>query len=73
MSRLKLTLIATMLLSTVGFVCYPQDTANAATYCAQRTRGGTAVGARDCSFRTLDACRARLRHWGHGRCYRLYA
>jgi hypothetical protein len=78
MSRSKLALIAAMLLSTVAFVCYPQDSANAARvrYCAQHTtRDGTALGDRDCSFRTLDACRAHLRHTrekGRGRCYRYY-
>ena len=51
--------------------CYPQDSANAAKYCAQ-LRGGTAIGNPDCSFSTLDACRARVRHRGGGHCYRLH-
>jgi len=40
---------------------------NAATFCAQH------VGAhpkRDCSFSTLDECRASIRAQGGGRCYR---
>jgi hypothetical protein len=32
-----------------------------------------AVGHPDCSFSTLDACRARVRHRGGGHCYRLHA
>jgi hypothetical protein len=69
MSRLKLALIAAMLLS--GFVLYPQG-ASAAKYCAQ-LRGATTVGHPDCSFASLDACRARVRHRGGGHCYRLHA
>jgi len=59
MSRSKLALVATLLLSAVGFMCYPQDSANAAKFCAQ-LRGGTALGHPDCSFSTPDACRARV-------------
>jgi hypothetical protein len=69
MSRSKLALIAAMLLA--GFVLYPQG-ASAAKFCAQ-LRGGTAVGHPDCSFATLDACRARVRHRGGGHCYKLHA
>ena len=69
MSRSKLALIAALLLS--GFVLYPQG-ASAAKFCAQ-LRGGTAVGHPDCSFSTLDACRARVRHRGGGHCYKLHA
>jgi hypothetical protein len=69
MSCSKLALIAAMLLS--GFVLYPQG-ASAAKFCAQ-LRGNTAVGHPDCSFATLDACRARVRHRGGGHCYRLHA
>src|SRR5215468_10388236 len=62
MSRSRLALIAMMLLS-MGFVLYPQDSANAAKFCMQ-LRGSTAAGHVDCSFSTLDACRARVRHRG---------
>jgi hypothetical protein len=72
MSRSKMALVVAMLLSAMGFVCYPQDSATAAKFCAQ-LRGGTAVGHPDCSFSTLDACRARVRHLGGGHCYRLHA
>ena len=47
-----------------------RDSANAAGFCAQ-LRGGTAVGYPDCSFSTLDACRAPLRHRG-AHCYKLH-
>jgi hypothetical protein len=53
----------------MGFVLYPQGSANAAKYCAQ-LRGATAEGHPDCSFSTLDKCRARVRHRGGGHCYR---
>ena len=33
-------------------------------------RGATAEGHPDCSFSTLDKCRARVRHRGGGNCYR---
>ena len=72
MSRSKLALLVAMFLAAIGFICFPQDSANAAKFCAQ-LRGGMAVGHPDCSFSTLDACRARVRHRGDGHCYRLHA
>src|SRR5262249_61179779 len=68
-SKLPVWLIATMMLLSMGFVLYPQGSANAAKYCAQ-LRGATAAGHPDCSFSTLDKCRARVRHRGGGHCYR---
>src|SRR5215471_10425827 len=65
-SKLPVWLIATMMLLSMVFVLYPQGSANAATYCAQ-LRGATAAGHPDCSFSTLDKCRARVRHRGGGR------
>lgn len=70
MLRSKLALIAVMMLLSAGFVLFPQDAANAAKFCAQ-LRGSTAAGEPNCSFSTLDACRARVRHLGGGHCYRL--
>jgi hypothetical protein len=52
------------------FVLCPETPANAAKFCAQ-LRGATASGQPDCSFSTLDACRARVRHRGGGHCYKL--
>ena len=69
MSRSKLALIAMFILSTC-FVLYPRDPANAAKFCMQ-LRGSTAAGEPDCSFSTMDACRARVRHRGGGHCYKL--
>ena len=69
MSRSKLALIAMFILST-GFVLYPRDSANAAKFCMQ-LRGSTAAGEPDCSFSTMDACRASVRHRGGGHCYKL--
>jgi hypothetical protein len=69
MSRSKLALIAMFILS-MGFVLYPGDSANAAKFCMQ-LRGSTAAGEPDCSFSTMDACRARVRHRGGGHCYKL--
>ena len=69
MSRSRLALITMMILS-MGFVLYPQDSAHAARYCAQ-VRGTTVGGQPDCSFSTMDACRARVKHRGGGHCYRL--
>jgi hypothetical protein len=68
-SKLSVWLIATTMLLSMGFVLYPQGSASAATYCAQ-LRGATAEGHPDCSFSTLDKCRARVRHRGGGHCYR---
>ena len=70
MWRSKLALIAMMMLLSMGFVLCPQDSANAAKFCAQ-LRGATAAGEPDCSFSTLEACRARVRHRGGGHCYKL--
>ena len=58
MSRSKLALVTMMMLLSMGFVLCPQDSADAAKFCAQ-LRGATAAGHPDCSFSTLDACRAR--------------
>ena len=71
MTRSRLTLVAMMLLS-LGFVAYPQDSAHAAKFCMQ-LRGATVAGQPDCSFSTLDACRARVRHRGGGHCYKMTA
>jgi hypothetical protein len=71
MSSSKFALIATMMLLSIGFVLVPHNSANAARYCAQ-LRGTTAAGHANCSFSTLDACRARVRHLGGGHCYRLH-
>ena len=54
MWRSKLALIAMMMLLSMGFVLCPQDSANAAMFCAQ-LRGATAAGQPDCSFATLGA------------------
>jgi hypothetical protein len=70
MSRSTLALIAMMTLLSMGFVLCAQDPANAATFCAQ-LRGAKAAGQPDCSFSTLDKCRARVRHRGGGHCYKL--
>jgi len=42
-SKLPVWLIAMMMLLSMGFVLYPQGSANAAKYCAQ-LRGATAEG-----------------------------
>jgi hypothetical protein len=68
MPRSMLALIAMMILS-MGFVLYPRDSADAAKFCAQ-LRGSTTAGEPDCSFSTMDACRARVRHRGGGHCFR---
>jgi hypothetical protein len=63
-------LIAVMILLSIGFVFYPQDSANAAKFCAE-LRGATASGHPNCSFSTLHACRAHVRAGGGGHCYKL--
>ena len=57
MSSLKVMvrLIATMMLLSIGFVLYPQGSANAAKYCAE-LRGATATGHPDCSYTSHAAC-----------------
>jgi hypothetical protein len=70
MLRSKSALIAIMTLLSMALLLGPQDTANAASFCAQ-LRGAKAGGQPDCSFSTLDACRARVRHRGGGHCYKL--
>ena len=70
MWRSKVALIAMMMLLSMGLVLCPQDSANAAMFCAQ-LRGATAAGHPDCSFATLGACRARVRHLGGGHCYKM--
>ena len=69
MSRSALALVAAMLLS--GFVFYPHD-ADAATFCAQ-LRGAKTAGHPDCSFSTMNQCRARVRHRGGGHCFKMRA
>jgi hypothetical protein len=58
MSLSKLALVAMMVFVSMGFVLWPQHPADAAKFCAQ-LRGATSAGQPDCSFSTLDACRAR--------------
>jgi hypothetical protein len=70
MSSSRLALTGAMMLLSMGFVLYPQGPANAAKFCAQ-LRGATATGHPDCSFSTLEACRARVKHRGGGHCYKL--
>jgi hypothetical protein len=69
--QIAFRLLAAMILLSTGFVLYPESPANAAKFCAQ-LRGTTAMGHPDCSFSTLDACRARVRHRGGGHCYRMH-
>lgn len=70
MPRSKLWLISAMMLLSIGFALCPQGPADAASFCAQ-LRGSKAAGQPDCSFSTLDACRARVKHRGGGHCYKL--
>jgi hypothetical protein len=71
MSGSRLALTAAMMLLSAGFVAFSPAPASAAKYCAQ-LRGSTATGHPDCSFSTLEACRARVRHRGGGHCYKLH-
>jgi hypothetical protein len=71
MSSSRLGPIAAMMLLSAGFVLSPLGPASAAKFCAQ-LRGATATGHPDCSFSTLEACRARVRHRGGGHCYKLH-
>jgi hypothetical protein len=61
MSKLTVPLVVLMMLLSVGFVLFPEGSANAAKFCAQ-VRGTTAAGQPNCSFSTLDACRAGKAH-----------
>ena len=69
MSNLKVTVrfIAMMTLLSLGFVLYPQGSANARKFCAE-LRGAT--GRLDCSFTSLHACHAHVRAGGGGRCHK---
>jgi hypothetical protein len=71
-SKLAVPLFATLTVLSTVFVLYPQSSANARphVFCAQ-IRGATAAGHPDCSFSTLEACRARVRHFGGGHCFRI--
>ena len=71
-SKLPVWLIATTMLLSVGFVLYPQGSANAAKYCAE-LRGATATGHPDCSYTSHSACRKAVRAGGGGHCYKLRA
>ena len=72
--RVVVRLIATIMLISMGFVLYPQGSANAAKFCAE-LRGATARGHPDCSFSSLHACRAHVKAaaagGGGGHCYKL--
>jgi hypothetical protein len=54
MSKLTVPLAVVMMLLSVGFVLFPEGSANAAKFCAQ-VRGTTAAGQPNCSFSTLYA------------------
>jgi len=72
--KITLRLVATMMLLSIGFVVYPQGSANAAKFCAELV-GATATGHPDCSFSSLHACRAHIKAaaagGGGGHCYKL--
>jgi hypothetical protein len=68
--KVTVRLIAAITLLSTGFVLYPQGPANAAKFCAE-FRGSTPTGHPDCSFATLDDCRAHIRAGGGGHCYKL--
>jgi hypothetical protein len=68
--KVMIRLIATMMLLSIGFVLYPQGSANAAMFCAE-LRGATPTGHPDCSFSTLKECRAHVKTGGGGHCYKL--
>ena len=72
MLSLKVTvrLITMMMLLSIGFVLYPQGSANAAKFCAE-LRGATPTGNPDCSFPSLHTCRAHVKAGGGGHCYKL--
>jgi hypothetical protein len=63
-------LIVALMLLSIGFVLYPQGSANAAKYCAE-LRGATATGHPDCSYTSHSACRKAVRAGGGGHCYKL--
>jgi hypothetical protein len=76
MSSLKVMfrLFPTVMFLSIGFILYPQDSANAAKFCAELV-GATASGHPDCSFSSLHACRAHIKAaaggGGGGHCYKL--
>jgi hypothetical protein len=74
MSSLKvmIRLAATMMLLSIGFVLYPQGSANAAKYCAE-LRGATATGHPNFSYASRRACRKAVRAGGGGYCYKFRA
>jgi len=69
-SKATVWLVAITMLLSMGFVLYPQGSANAAKYCAQ-LRGATATGKPDCSYTSHRACRKAVRAGGGGHCYRM--
>ena len=74
MSSLKFTarFVGMMMLLSMGFILYPQGSANAAKYCAE-LRGATVTGHPDCSYTSHKACRKAVRAGGGGHCYKLRA
>ena len=72
--KVMFRLIAVVMFLSIGFLLYPQGSANAAKFCAQ-LRGATGTGHPDCSFSSLHACRAHLvamlAGGGGGHCFKL--
>jgi hypothetical protein len=71
MKNAKRIFVASISLLAIGFVLYPQGSANAAKFCAE-LRGATATGHPDCSYSTMKACRANIRKGGGGHCYKMH-
>jgi len=69
-SKLRVSVVVTTMLLSIGFVFYSQGPANAAKFCAE-LRGSTPTGHPDCSFPSLHECRTHVRAGGGGHCYKL--
>jgi hypothetical protein len=67
MSRSKFTVwvIAATILFSLGFVLYPQGSANAAGWCVTHLKGATVPGP---CFSSHHRCAVHIAHRGGGRC-----
>jgi len=65
-TKFTVWVVATTMLLSLGFVLYPQSSANAKRFCVTHLKGATATGP---CFSSLQRCVAHVHARGGGHCH----